>query len=455
MSQDMTKEFRELDESFINFSENSEPVVFHTNDMLIKTTFELPIPVQFAGSTITYSFSTVQGDISFSADFHSADGRPTDIIIEPHRVPSDIENITGRFKAGREGTLIIKFDNSFSWFTPKYLSYVVEMYQPSLAAADAHRSTKCKHLLKALLDETPVLEAELLTTMKTTYAYRAEIVELETQMRQLQLQLESKSSALAHKMAQTLAIENKLEANKDRKLGLCLRTLTRDVLSQVLQYLFSDKASSANTAMVSKYWLRLAQREPLFTRFFGRYEVVFVLGGPGSGKGTNCARIVEEFGYVHLSAGDLLREERQSGSELADMINTYIREGLIVPAEVTVGLLRKAMHASGGNKFLVDGFPRDMDNLACWERDMAAVAEVKFLLFLDCPQEIMLERLLERGKTSGRSDDNRESIVKRFKTYEESTRPIINHFRSLGKIRTVDSNRAPAFVFRDVSLYFK
>jgi UMP-CMP kinase len=62
--------------------------------------------------------------------------------------------------------------------------------------------------------------------------------------------------------------------------------------------------------------------------------VVFVLGGPGSGKGTNCARIVSKFGYVHLTAGDLLREERASGSALADMINTFIKEGKIVPAEV-------------------------------------------------------------------------------------------------------------------------
>jgi UMP-CMP kinase len=89
-----------------------------------------------------------------------------------------------------------------------------------------------------------------------------------------------------------------------------------------------------------------------------QYKVVFVLGGPGSGKGTNCARIVEEFGYVHLSAGDLLRAERASGSELADMINTYINEGKIVPAEVTVSLLKAAMEKSESKSFLIDGFPR-------------------------------------------------------------------------------------------------
>lgn len=186
-----------------------------------------------------------------------------------------------------------------------------------------------------------------------------------------------------------------------------------------------------------------------------KFEVVFVLGGPGAGKGTQCSLIVQNFGYTHLSAGDLLREERNSGSELADMINTFIKEGKIVPAEITVGLLRTAMEKSDGNKFLVDGFPRDMDNLKCWEAQMADVANVKFLLFLDCPQEVMLGRLLERGKSSGRIDDNEESIRKRFKVYEDSTRPIINYFTSINKVRAVDSNRALNDVFADVSTHFR
>ncbi len=182
---------------------------------------------------------------------------------------------------------------------------------------------------------------------------------------------------------------------------------------------------------------------------------MFVLGGPGSGKGTNCARIVRDFGFVHLSAGDLLRAERESGSPLADMINNFIRDGKIVPAEVTVRLLRNAMTNSGGDKFLIDGFPRDMQNLECWQKEMSSsIAEVVFLLFLDCPQEIMLARLLERGKTSGRNDDNEDSIKKRFITYEQSTRPIIDYFRGQNKIREVDSNRDIDDVYTDVREIF-
>ncbi len=181
---------------------------------------------------------------------------------------------------------------------------------------------------------------------------------------------------------------------------------------------------------------------------------MFVLGGPGSGKGTNCSRIVDNFGYTHLSAGDLLRAERESGSQLAEMINTYIKEGKIVPADVTVRLLRNAMDKSGSDKFLVDGFPRDMDNLQCWQNNMSDVANVQFLLFLDCPTEIMVDRLLERGKTSGRSDDNIESIRKRLVTYDQSTRPIIEYFRGLGKVREVNSNRPIDEVFAEVSVHF-
>lgn len=194
------------------------------------------------------------------------------------------------------------------------------------------------------------------------------------------------------------------------------------------------------------YW----QKKPQF-------QVVFVLGGPGSGKGTNCSMIVEKYGYVHLSAGDLLRAERASGSPLAQMINTYIAEGKIVSAEITVRLLREAMEKSEKKSFLIDGFPRDMENLQCWEDNMTktGLAKTQFLLFLDCPEEIMTQRLLERGKTSGRIDDNLESIVKRLKTYNESTRPIIEHFDVLGKAKKINSNRDIKIVFQEVSSHFE
>lgn len=91
-------------------------------------------------------------------------------------------------------------------------------------------------------------------------------------------------------------------------------------------------------------------------------RVVFVLGGPGAGKGTQCAHIVEDFGFVHLSAGDLLRDELKKGGDTGNMIKKLIAEGAIVPVAVTLGLLKQAMQehqAQGRNLFLIDGFPRN------------------------------------------------------------------------------------------------
>ena len=100
-------------------------------------------------------------------------------------------------------------------------------------------------------------------------------------------------------------------------------------------------------------------------------EVVFVLGGPGAGKGTQCKNIVKKYGYVHLSAGDLLREERSNpDSEFGEMIENHIRNGTIVPVEVTCSLLDRAMRNSDNphKRFMIDGFPRNEDNLQGWNK---------------------------------------------------------------------------------------
>lgn len=101
--------------------------------------------------------------------------------------------------------------------------------------------------------------------------------------------------------------------------------------------------------------------------------VVFVLGGPGSGKGTQSAKLVSDFGFVHLSAGDLLREEVNSGSKNGDMIATMIKNGEIVPSVVTVNLLKTAIEKSGKDRFLVDGFPRNEENNSSWEDNVCTI----------------------------------------------------------------------------------
>uniref|UniRef100_A0A673UE25 Cytidine/uridine monophosphate kinase 1 n=1 Tax=Suricata suricatta TaxID=37032 RepID=A0A673UE25_SURSU len=139
--------------------------------------------------------------------------------------------------------------------------------------------------------------------------------------------------------------------------------------------------------------------------------VVFVLGGPGAGKGTQCARIVEE--------------------------------------------MDKTMAANAQkNKFLIDGFPRNQDNLQGWNKTMDGKADVSFVLFFDCNNEICIERCLERGKSSGRSDDNRESLEKRIQTYLQSTKPIIDLYEEMGKVKKIDASKSVDEVFDEVVKIF-
>lgn len=191
-----------------------------------------------------------------------------------------------------------------------------------------------------------------------------------------------------------------------------------------------------------------------------KFRVVFVLGGPGSGKGTMCGRIVDKYGWVHLSAGDLLRAERKDPtSKDGELINEFIREGKIVPVEITLKLLQKAMEASGKLNFLIDGFPRNLDNYQGWVKNMSHV-DVPSLLYLETTEQVMQDRILARAAhaqkngQATRTDDNVESIKKRFKTYLESTMPIIDTFRKQNKVHLVDSTPDPDVVFSGVSQLF-
>ncbi|KZV31592.1 UMP-CMP kinase 3, partial [Dorcoceras hygrometricum] len=179
-------------------------------------------------------------------------------------------------------------------------------------------------------------------------------------------------------------------------------------------------------------------------------KVIFVLGGPGSGKGTQCANIVKHFGYTHLSAGDLLRAEIKSGSENGNMIDNMIKDGKIVPSVVTIKLLQKAIFEDGNDKFLIDGFPRNEENRAAFES--VTGIEPEFVLFFDCSEEEMEKRLLNRNQ--GRADDNIETIRKRFKVFLESSLPVIEYYNAKGKVRKIDATKPVEEVFEAVKSVF-
>ena len=180
----------------------------------------------------------------------------------------------------------------------------------------------------------------------------------------------------------------------------------------------------------------------------GAHRVVFVLGGPGAGKGTQSARIVAGYECVHLSVGDLLRAgAERPGYEHADLVKECLVKGNIVPVEISLGLLRIAMDeraAEGGGGariFLVDGFPRNFDNLRGWTEHMSSHTAVLGSLVYNCPIDVLERRILTRAETSGRTDDNLDSARRRFATFREQTEPVV---RALERVQQLQAEEGGA-----------
>ena len=181
-----------------------------------------------------------------------------------------------------------------------------------------------------------------------------------------------------------------------------------------------------------------------------RTPVVFVLGGPGAGKGTQCDQLCAAYPECrYFAAGDLLRNEVVAGSTRGKEIAQLMKEGKLVPARMTIALLTdaiaKAEAAGAKGPFLADGFPRAMDQLTAWDAGAPACAAV---LLFEASEEAMTTRLLERGKTSGRTDDNPDSIKRRFATYTEQALPVVAHLERTrpGLVKRIDASKPVAAV---------
>lgn len=138
------------------------------------------------------------------------------------------------------------------------------------------------------------------------------------------------------------------------------------------------------------------------------------------------------------------------------MINQCIVEGKIVPVEITCQLLKKGMEKNGwaAKRFLIDGFPRNQDNYDGWTRVIGDSVDVPFVLFMDADEETMIARITERSKTSGRNDDNIESLRKRFATFRNETMPIVNFYDGQGRCKRINGLNSIEDVFADLQKAF-
>merc|ERR1711881_244165 len=174
--------------------------------------------------------------------------------------------------------------------------------------------------------------------------------------------------------------------------------------------------------------------------------IVWVLGGPGCGKGTQCDKIVAKYGFTHLSSGDLLRDEVNSGSARGKELLAIMEKGDLVPLQVVPDLLAEAMISKlGGSKgFLIDGYPREVSQGEEFEKCIAPCAQI---LYFEVSDETMTGRLLKRGETSGRADDNVETIKKRLDTFHKHSEPVMDAYAS--KCAKIPAERPVDDIFAD------
>lgn len=168
---------------------------------------------------------------------------------------------------------------------------------------------------------------------------------------------------------------------------------------------------------------------------------IILFGPPGSGKGTQSEKLVEKYGLIHLSTGDLLRKERKLKTPLGIEAQQFIDKGQLVPDEVVIGMISSALDENPkAQGFLFDGFPRTVAQAEALDRLLELKkSEISIVLFLEVDEEELIKRLVHRGKTSGRTDDADENIQrKRQEVYKNETLPVAAYYSKFKKVVTID-----------------
>ncbi|EJW86880.1 hypothetical protein WUBG_02209 [Wuchereria bancrofti] len=181
--------------------------------------------------------------------------------------------------------------------------------------------------------------------------------------------------------------------------------------------------------------------------------VIFVIGAPGAGKGTQCAKMVEKYGLTHLSTGDLLRNEVESCGARADSLKKMMQNGELVPARIVLDLLKEAMSRAtinGSRGFLIDGYPREIIQGEQFERE---VQSPDLVIYFKADKKVLYERCMNRQKISGRFDDSSETIQKRLKTYEIASALVVDYYDQKGKLLQITSEGTVEDVFAIVETH--
>ncbi len=180
---------------------------------------------------------------------------------------------------------------------------------------------------------------------------------------------------------------------------------------------------------------------------------LILFGPPGSGKGTQSEKLVEKYGLIHLSTGNLLREEINNRTPLGLEAKNFMDKGQLVPDEVVIGMIDSCLdHHKDAAGFLLDGFPRTVAQAQALDKLLTLKkTDIALVLALDVNEEELLKRLLNRGKTSGRSDDINEMIIhQRLIVYNNDTSPVADNYKRARKFQSIKGEGSVEEIFNSL-----
>ncbi len=179
---------------------------------------------------------------------------------------------------------------------------------------------------------------------------------------------------------------------------------------------------------------------------------IVIFGAPGSGKGTQSDKIVEKYGFKHISTGDVLRAEIKNDTKLGHTAKEYIDHGQLIPDSLMIDILAGVYDSFGEVEGVIfDGFPRTIPQAEALKKMLAERGrEVSIMLDLAVPEEELMERLIKRGQISGRADDNEETIKKRLTVYNEQTSPLIEWYKQDGKYNHIHGSGELEAIFAEI-----
>ncbi len=181
---------------------------------------------------------------------------------------------------------------------------------------------------------------------------------------------------------------------------------------------------------------------------------IILFGPPGSGKGTQSEKLIHQFGLTHVSTGDLLRSEKAKKTELGLLAKKFIEQGHLVPDEVVIGMIRNKLRGNlSGPGYIFDGFPRTVVQAKELDELMTELdTEITIVVSLDVDESELVKRLLKRGETSGRIDDNEETVRTRLEVYNLETSPVAKYYALQDKLSVVDGHGTVDEIFERICI---